>query len=96
MAEWFNAHAWKACIPKRYRGFESPSLRQFDFCENSRWRACVLDGSELNSANNFHGFLIPTAITVQIDIGTVEVVRLALRGASGRSATRPTSVPKLL
>src|ERR1017187_6261431 len=30
MAEWFNAHAWKACIPKRYRGFESPSLRQFD------------------------------------------------------------------
>ena len=27
MAEWFNAHAWKACIPKRYRGFESPSLR---------------------------------------------------------------------
>ena len=27
-------------------------------------------------------------MTVQIDIGTVEVVRLALRGASGRSATR--------
>jgi hypothetical protein len=36
------------------------------------------------------------AITVQIDIGTVEVVRLALRGASGRSATRPTSMPKFL
>ena len=30
MAEWFNAHAWKACIPKRYRGFESLSLRHFN------------------------------------------------------------------
>ena len=28
MAEWFKAHAWKACVPKKYRGFESPSLRQ--------------------------------------------------------------------
>ena len=37
-----------------------------------------------------------STLTVQIDIGTVEVVRLALRGASGRSATRPTSMPKLL
>jgi hypothetical protein len=39
---------------------------------------------------------VAEAVKVQIDIGTVEVVRLALRGASGRSATRPTSMPKLL
>jgi hypothetical protein len=35
-------------------------------------------------------------MAVHIVIGTVEVVRLALRGASGRSATRPTSVPKFV
>ena len=29
MAEWFKAHAWKACVAKHYRGFESLSLRQF-------------------------------------------------------------------
>jgi hypothetical protein len=29
MAEWFKAHAWKACVLKRYREFESPSLRHF-------------------------------------------------------------------
>ena len=28
MAEWFKAHAWKACVAKTYRGFESLSLRQ--------------------------------------------------------------------
>lgn len=28
MAEWFKARAWKARVPKKYRGFESPSLRQ--------------------------------------------------------------------
>ena len=27
MSEWFKVHAWKACVPKRYRGFESPSFR---------------------------------------------------------------------
>ena len=27
MAEWFKAHAWKACVANPYRGFESPSLR---------------------------------------------------------------------
>src|SRR5438105_10808536 len=27
MAEWFKAHAWKACVGKIYRGFESLSLR---------------------------------------------------------------------
>ena len=27
MAEWFKARAWKARVPKQYRGFESPSLR---------------------------------------------------------------------
>ena len=31
MAEWFKARAWKARVPKKYRGFESPSLRQFEF-----------------------------------------------------------------
>ena len=29
VAEWSNAHAWKACVPKRYRGFESPPIRCF-------------------------------------------------------------------
>ena len=27
MSEWFKVHAWKACVPKRHRGFESPSFR---------------------------------------------------------------------
>ena len=27
MAEWFKAHAWKACVANHYRGFESLSLR---------------------------------------------------------------------
>jgi hypothetical protein len=30
VAEWFIAHAWKACTPrKRHRGFESLPIRQF-------------------------------------------------------------------
>ena len=29
MAEWFKAHAWKACVANPYRGFESLPLRQF-------------------------------------------------------------------
>ncbi len=28
VSEWLKEHAWKACVPKRYRGFESPPLRQ--------------------------------------------------------------------
>ena len=35
-------------------------------------------------------------MAVPINLGTGEVVRLALQGASGRSATRPTEVPDLL
>ncbi len=31
MAEWFKAHAWKACVANPHRGFESLSLRQFPF-----------------------------------------------------------------
>ena len=31
MAEWFKAHAWKACVAKHYRGFKSHSLRQLSF-----------------------------------------------------------------
>ena len=27
VAEWFKAHAWKACVANPYRGFESPPLR---------------------------------------------------------------------
>ena len=27
MSEWFKVHAWKACVLKRHRGFESPSFR---------------------------------------------------------------------
>ena len=27
MSEWFKVRAWKARVPKRYRGFESPSFR---------------------------------------------------------------------
>ena len=27
MSERFKVHAWKACVPTRYRGFESPSFR---------------------------------------------------------------------
>ena len=42
MAEWFKAHAWKACVGKIYRGFESLSLRQFDFCELSHFRGLVM------------------------------------------------------
>src|SRR5687767_9458158 len=36
MAEWFKARAWKARVPKQYRGFESPSLRQLFHCKSSR------------------------------------------------------------
>ena len=28
MAEWFKAHAWKACVANPHRGFKSHSLRQ--------------------------------------------------------------------
>src|SRR6266545_6020498 len=28
VSEWLKEHAWKACVPKRYRGFESLPLRQ--------------------------------------------------------------------
>src|SRR5690348_4597384 len=28
VAEWFKAHAWKACIREPYRGFESRPFRQ--------------------------------------------------------------------
>jgi hypothetical protein len=30
VSEWLKEHAWKACVPKRYRGFESPPLRQLE------------------------------------------------------------------
>lgn len=29
MSEWSKVHDWKSCVPKRYRGFESLSLRRF-------------------------------------------------------------------
>ena len=35
MAEWFKARAWKARVPKPYRGFESLSLRHFQI---ALWR----------------------------------------------------------
>src|SRR2546426_3770847 len=35
MAEWFKAHAWKACVAKTHRGFESLSLRQLPFPDRS-------------------------------------------------------------
>lgn len=35
MAEWFKAHAWKACVAKNYREFESLSLRHFFFSQTS-------------------------------------------------------------
>src|SRR5438132_342509 len=44
MAEWFKAHAWKACVAKTHRGFESLSLRQLPFPDRSghgRPVACV-------------------------------------------------------
>src|SRR5262249_2943737 len=28
VSEWLKEHAWKACVRKTYRGFESPPLRQ--------------------------------------------------------------------
>src|SRR5678815_1494058 len=28
LSKWLKEHAWKACVPKRYRGFESLPLRQ--------------------------------------------------------------------
>ncbi len=33
VAEWFKAHAWKACVANPYRGFESLPLRQIYFRE---------------------------------------------------------------
>ncbi len=58
MAEWFKARAWKARVPKPYRGFESLSLRHFQipplFCPSfqcsfsaeSRMRENRLSGLE--------------------------------------------------
>ena len=39
VAEWFKAHAWKACVANPYRGFKSLPLRQISFLEVSscRW-----------------------------------------------------------
>ena len=31
VAEWFKAHAWKACVANPYRGFNSLPLRQISF-----------------------------------------------------------------
>ena len=31
VAEWFKAHAWKACVANPYRGFKSLPLRQISF-----------------------------------------------------------------
>ena len=36
MAEWFKAHAWKACVAKHYREFKSHSLRHFDFIQSQQ------------------------------------------------------------
>ena len=33
VAEWFMAHAWKACLREIVSGFESPSLRSVDFAK---------------------------------------------------------------
>ena len=39
VAEWFKAHAWKACVANPYRGFESLPLRQISLREvvNDCW-----------------------------------------------------------
>ena len=56
MAEWFKAHAWKACVRETYRGFESRSLRQSSLAEGElpggssgirARRSSPLRGSEL-------------------------------------------------
>ena len=38
MSEWSIEHAWKACVPKRYRGFESHSLRKKKLYEMEEFR----------------------------------------------------------
>jgi hypothetical protein len=49
VAEWFKAHAWKACVPKQYRGFESLPLRQLPplcyppFAPTDGWSICTRD-----------------------------------------------------
>ena len=42
MSEWSIVHPWKGCVPlKRYRGFESPSLRQNETTDSLGMRTCA-------------------------------------------------------
>jgi drug/metabolite transporter (DMT)-like permease len=47
MSEWFKVHAWKACIPKRYRGFESPSFRFSSAIKIITNEECVLQNKKI-------------------------------------------------
>ncbi len=69
MAEWFKAHAWKACVCKKYRGFESLSLRHFAFSRllfhfsrrrrrrflAATWLAACFFDTDQTDGGKFHG-----------------------------------------
>ena len=56
MAEWFKAHAWKACVAKHYRGFKSHSLRHFHLLSVSDFREVFLaaDDAEVFATGELH------------------------------------------
>ena len=57
MAEWFKAHAWKACVANHYRGFESLSLRHFEDAGYWSENGSAPRRADLKSATSFQGFL---------------------------------------
>jgi hypothetical protein len=52
MAEWFKAHAWKACVAKHYRGFESLSLRHFSFYPCKHWPFSTFSNPDQNPSRS--------------------------------------------
>ncbi len=61
VAEWFKAHAWKACVANPYRGFKSLPLRQISFLEvfNDRWIVPTLFLTQIFQHGFQRGFRTP-------------------------------------
>ena len=81
MSEWLKEHAWKACVGKLYRGFESHSLRQIpqivQYFEDSA-PSTILSSPHLNDRWDVY-VLAPRAVAP----------RVAIRGYVASPACRP-------
>ena len=58
MAERFKAHAWKACVPKQYRGFESLSLRHSQGHQSTR------NSEAIDPALNFGKKILSSSVPI--------------------------------